>query len=333
VCPRLNAQSIPLTPMRYVLRADASASIGAGHVMRSSAIAEELIARGKDVIFVGRSSDLPWVEERIKSLGFTNIYEDTSAYNSGPENDILILDSYEIDVDDSFIEPSKWFRVIAIVDEQTPSYSCGLKIHPGLDSLWTGDSSTPILAGPNFIPFRKSLSLSLASKSQVNGTIKIIVVAGGSDPHNLVTEVARILLSFSDNFEAYLFSNSTSKETLDARFHIVEIGTQLEKLTQNADLVLTTSSTSSLEFIARGLCVGVACSVDNQEQYYNSLGDLGVAAQIGFRNSDSNWELDKVKIHLLVNSPEFRKELVTKAIGLIDFKGASRIADAILNIK
>lgn len=315
------------------MRADASPFIGAGHVMRSSAIAEELIARGQDVIFIGHIVNLPWVEERIATLGFSQIYSTSKEFFPSAESDILLLDSYEIELDDSFIALSNWLHVVAIVDALTPSYRCSLRIHPGLDSLWNGDSLTPILAGPNFIPFRKSLSLSLASKSQNNGTIKIVVVAGGSDPHNLVTEVARILLSFSDNFEAYLFSNSTSKETLDARFHIVEIGTQLEKLTQNADLVLTTSSTSSLEFIARGLCVGVACSVDNQEQYYNSLGDLGVAAQIGFRNSDNNWELDKEKIQLLVNSPESRKELVTKAIGLIDFKGASRIADAILNIQ
>ena len=44
--------------MRYVLRADASESIGAGHVMRSSAIAEELIARGENVVFVGYDWDL-----------------------------------------------------------------------------------------------------------------------------------------------------------------------------------------------------------------------------------------------------------------------------------
>ena len=60
--------------MRYVLRADASQSIGAGHVMRSSAIAEELIAKGKQVIFVGQITDLPWVEERIASLGFAHVY-------------------------------------------------------------------------------------------------------------------------------------------------------------------------------------------------------------------------------------------------------------------
>ena len=62
--------------MRYVLRADASQTIGAGHVMRSSAIAEELIARGKEVLFIGKISNLPWVENRISGLGFTEIHSE-----------------------------------------------------------------------------------------------------------------------------------------------------------------------------------------------------------------------------------------------------------------
>ena len=89
--------------MRYVLRADASQSIGAGHVMRSSAIAEELIARGDDVVFVGQISGLPWVEERIGTLGFTQIHNNPGDFNSNPNSDVLLLDSYEIPVSDDFI--------------------------------------------------------------------------------------------------------------------------------------------------------------------------------------------------------------------------------------
>ena len=88
--------------MRYVLRADASESIGSGHVMRSSAIAEELIARGENVVFVGQISDLPWVEERIASLGFTQIHNNPGDFNSNPNSDVLLLDSYEISASDDF---------------------------------------------------------------------------------------------------------------------------------------------------------------------------------------------------------------------------------------
>ena len=90
-----------------------------------------------------------------------------------------------------------------------------------------------------------------------------------------MNEIAKILVTLPEPFEVYLFSNSIFDSTLDTRFLYVQVGNQLDELTKNVDLVLTTSSTSSLEFLARGLCVGVACAVDNQEQYYKSLGELG----------------------------------------------------------
>ena len=82
--------------MGYVLPADASPTIGSGHVMRSSAIAEELIARGEKVVFVGQISNLLWVTERIMDLGFIEIYNNPLDFTSKSDTDVLILDSYEI---------------------------------------------------------------------------------------------------------------------------------------------------------------------------------------------------------------------------------------------
>ena len=300
--------------------------------MRSSAIAEELIVRGEDVVFVGQISGLPWVEERIASLGFTKIYNNPSDFISNPKSDVLLLDSYEIPVDDDFIVPGKWLRIITVVDEQTPDYSCQLRIHPGLDSSWVGDSKIPILAGSKYIPLRSSLSKNMHVVNHGQHRLKIAVVAGGSDPYGLVNEIAKILVTHPQPFEVYLFSNYIFDSPLDSRFHYVQVGPQLDELTKNVDLALTTSSTSSLEFLARGICVGIACAVDNQKQYYKSLGELGVATQIGLRNLGNKWELDRQKIYSLITSSELRGNLVVKAKGLIDFKGASRIVDAITTL-
>ena len=315
--------------MRYVLRADASQPIGSGHVMRSSAIAEELINRGQEVAFVGQISDLPWVNDRILGLGFSEICTNPKEFVSNSISDVLILDSYKISLDDPFIVCSNWYQVIAIVDEKTPNYSCHLRIHPGLDESWVGDSSVPILGGPKYIPFRASLSQNIARVNPDQDTLMIAVVAGGSDPYQLVLEIAKILMKSPEKFEVLLFSNPNFREPLDSRFRFVEIGPGLDELTQNVDLVLTTASTSSLEFIARGLCVGVACAVDNQKQYFESLGRLGAAEQIGFRNSANTWELNDEMIYTLIKSSALREKLLSNSLGLIDFRGASRIADAI----
>ena len=59
--------------MRYVLSGEASPSIGTGHVMRLSAIAEELIFRGLDVAFVGNIADVDWLNKRLLKLGFPKV--------------------------------------------------------------------------------------------------------------------------------------------------------------------------------------------------------------------------------------------------------------------
>jgi spore coat polysaccharide biosynthesis predicted glycosyltransferase SpsG len=318
--------------MRYVFRADASQSIGAGHVMRSTAIAEELIARGKDVVFVGEISELPWVKERITTLGFTDVFTETSDYLSSPKSDVLLLDTYLIDIDDAFISPENWLHVIVIVDELTPNYRCTLRIHPGVDSDWVGNALIPTLAGPKYIPIRSSLSKKKQISNDMERSLRIAVVAGGSDPYGLVHEIANILVKIPVQFEVSLFSVSDLDSTLDSRFKYIEIGQRLDDLTMDVDLVITTASTSSLEFLARGLCVGLVCAVDNQRQYYNSLGKLGVAAQLGFRTLDNSWELDEQKIYSLISSTELRMNLMTKAVGLVDFSGASRIVDVITTL-
>jgi len=318
--------------MKYVLRTNASLSIGAGHVMRSSAIAEELIDRGKDVIFVGQISELPWVEERVASLGFTHVYDNSNEFNPNPSTDILILDSYKIDIDDAFLTPEKWLHIVVIVDELTPNYRCTVRIHPGLDSGWTGNSKTPILAGPKYIPIRSSLSSNLQISSDTPYDLRIIVVAGGSDPYGLVFEIAKILAKIPEQFEVYLFSKFNFDSALDSRFHYIKVGQQLDELIKGVDLVLTTASTSSLEFLARGLCVGLVCAVDNQRQNYDTLGKLGVAAQLGLRNLDNSWNLDQQKIYSLVASSELRRNLIARGAGLVDFNGASRIVDVITTL-
>ena len=311
------------------MRADASQSIGTGHVMRSSVIAEELIDRGEAVVFIGRISDLPWVKERIAKLGFSHIYSSPRNFIPNPNSDVLLLDSYDVAIDDEFIKMENWFRIVTIVDELTPNYSCTLRIHPGLDSDWVGESNILILSGPKYIPIRSSLSKNIAVSSKKFETLKIVVVAGGSDPNNLVLEISKSLAIFSELFEVYLFTDFSSAFTPDSRFHFCKIGPELDEVSRDANLVLTTSSTSSLEFIARGFCVGVACAVENQKQYYDALARLGIAAQIGLHSSSLGWSLETNMIHKLITEPNFRADLAKKAHGLIDFKGAARIVDAI----
>ena len=315
--------------MRFVFRADASMTIGSGHVMRSSAIAEEAIARGIPSMFVGKISELTWVSERISGLGFKQVLEKSSECIPDENQDILIIDSYEIPTDDEFIQSRKWSKVVSIFDELTPDYSCDLRIHPGLTKVWAEPFSGITLSGPKFVPLRKSIKNS--SQRTPGGTLELLVVGGGSDTYGFVPAVLKVITQLTLDFHATIFSNSFVAGDLDERISVSEVGLNLDLVANRVDLVFTTASTTSLEFLARGSAVAIGCAVDNQELYYKELSSGDYAAPIGeFLNNE--WHLDAKLIQELVSSENLRATLKANSADLIDLNGAKRIIDEILKL-
>lgn len=315
--------------MRFVFRTDASMSIGSGHVMRSSAIAEEAIARGIPSFFVGKISDLTWVSERIRGLGFIQVLENSSEFIPDENEDILIIDSYEIPTDDVFVQLRNWSKVVSIFDELTPDYSCDLRIHPGLTMAWSDPFSGRTLSGPKFVPLRKSIKNSSAHNPE--GTLEVLVVGGGSDAYGFVPAVVNVLTKLTQDFHATIFTNSFSGIDLDERFSVFEVGLNLDLIANTVDLVFTTASTTSLEFLARGSAVAIGCAVDNQELYYKELSDGNYASPIGKFSKDS-WVLDKELIEGLIISETLRTNLKANSVNLIDLHGTKRIVDEILKL-
>ena len=315
--------------MKIVFCADASLAIGAGHVMRVSAIAEEAIARGLDSVFIGDTSELPWVTQRINNLGFKQILSNLKYFKSNPMEDLLILDSYNLLVSNELLERSKWNKIIVISDEFTPNYDCDVRISPGVISRPKNNFETQNFYGPDFTPFRRAINK--IDKNLSQSEINILVVGGGSDPNGFVIAVANILHTLQIDFKANLFVNNTNLLTNDDRFSIFPIGPALDEISGQTDLVFTTASTSSLEFLARGLVVAIGCSVENQKKTYQELIDLGVAAPIGEFLANS-WDLNKHMIKQLVTSKILRAQFHSKSLALFDLKGAERIVNILAEL-
>lgn len=321
-------QSILLFPMRLVFRADASREIGSGHVMRSSVLAEEAISRGIKCIFVGKISELDWVSERIANLGFLQVISDESAFVANAETDILVLDSYSIPVDNAFIAKENWKLVLSICDQITPKYVADLKLRPGLEKLDELKDEPVVLSGPDYILIRKGIEKS-RRKIGASEIPKVLVVGGGSDLFGYVRAVSHVIDSLRLSFEVHVFTNDFIPTGFSMGFVIHPIGSDLDSIAGDVDVVLTTASTSSLEFIAREVPTGVVCAVDNQENYYEQLGRLGYASQIGVRNHAGDWDFNLEAIRELLTSPAKRDSLTESARGLVDLRGAARVIDAL----
>jgi UDP-2,4-diacetamido-2,4,6-trideoxy-beta-L-altropyranose hydrolase len=313
--------------MRVVLRADASSTIGIGHVMRSLAILEELRTRNVKLVFIGKIQDSDWLDTKISGFGFDEILSNENDFTPSVKSDILVLDSYTISVDNPFITNPDWKKVVILCDELTPSYLGDLYIHPGLEANWFRLTNRKILFGNNFIPLRKTIK-----KNKIhNSSLRIVIVGGGTNPSNFVENVASILSQSSADFEAICFTPTELKVTLDSRFTRLSTGVDLDVYANSANLAFTTASTTGLEFIAREIACGVGCAVDNQKQYYDVFTKNEVGYPIG-TIKNSTWNLDKVAILSLLNSQDLRNRLVERCRDFIDLEGSTRIVDEILEL-
>jgi spore coat polysaccharide biosynthesis predicted glycosyltransferase SpsG len=314
--------------MRLIVRADANPVIGAGHIMRLSSIIEEAISRGIDTHFIGNINDMLWVRERLENIANLQFIDSSVNFISNNESDILLLDSYTLDVNDPFLETIKWKSVITIVDDLTPQYKSDLRIHPGLSTNWPADLN--ILCGPRFIPIRRNVNY--IKRKRNSGTLRIVIVGGGTDLFGFGLSVAKALRSLELDYQAIVFLKSDKSLPFeDSRFEFQEIGNSLDLVTEDADLILTTASTTCLEFIALEKAIGVLCGIENQLDYYKRITEIGLAAPLG-RYEAGAWSIDSHLLSKLIVDETFRKDLQARTAGFIDGKGCQRILDEILKL-
>jgi spore coat polysaccharide biosynthesis predicted glycosyltransferase SpsG len=201
-------------------------------------------------------------------------------------------------------------------------------IHPGVSNNIADKKNVKLLFGPKFVLLRKSIKhAQINSKSSI---LIITVVGGGVDKIGFASEMSRQLKLIPGEFKVNFFTDDVDSIEGDLRFQTFEFSNKLDEIGNKSDLVFCTSSSTSLEFIARGCAVGIVCTSYNQQQYYRVLPKLRVAKAVGVYQNDQ-WVLDSKIIHDLISSKSLRDQLSRKSLELIDFNGVKRVVDEILN--
>lgn len=314
--------------MRYIFRADASIVNGVGHVMRLFPIAEELISRGCEVVFIGALDSVTWLKLQIQGLGFSGIHSEESDFKPNPITDVLILDTYTKDLSDRFILKGNWAKVVAVLDQYSPLYDADYVFSPDLNEKSLGYPKSKEFTGPRYIPLRKAINKS-TRHFHAESELRIVCVGGGTDPTKFVDKVAKVLGEIKVDFQATLFTNDSTPIIDDVRFSNVRLGAELDFYAERADLIFTTASTSSLEFVAREVPIGIGCAVENQRYFYEKLVGMGAASPIG-SFTDGEWHFDHDVIRKLVSSQDSRDLIKSNCKDLIDLSGAIRIANLII---
>lgn len=314
-----------------VFRADATPEIGAGHVMRLSAIAEEAIRRGFECIFVGCISDIDWLDYRIKNLGFKQVLKPESIFATAGHQNVLLIDSYHIPADDPSINTKIWKLVVSVRDLQTPAYDSNLTIVPSMEGLGSNYVSSNFLFGPEYIPFRKSISRSRRIEDSDN--LRLLVFGGGTDFFGMAPKVAGLIRQkYEFKKVNFIYHNRLEIESMDTRFKVFPFGPVLDSLVDTSDVVITSASTSSFEILARGIPTGIIRLVGNQDSNFEALDEAGLASQIGKRSDDGVWNFSLTGLGRLMQDAFYRRALRERNLKVFDFDGSSRIINKIIEL-
>lgn len=315
--------------LRFVFACDAEFSNGAGHIMRSLSIAEELQDRGYEIIFLG-PIDLPnWVlKELSKFEVVTNDNYLLAGFDSDPARDFLVLDSYTRTIDDVSAASTKYLGVAALVDEITPQYPADIYFSLNLIESRKFKKS---YFGPKYIPIRRAILEAKSTETSLQDVFKVLVTGGGTDPYNFVPYAIEQISKISGEFKVVVITDKI-REFNDSRFEFCETGSSIIEIIRTADLAISPASTSSYEFLACGIPLGLFCVTDNQIENFKALTNLGYGAPLGRRNYDNSWDINTKILTNLLTDRKYIAELRQSQGNFLFTDGARNIVDLLLNL-
>lgn len=344
--------------MRIVFRADASAAIGWGHVMRCLALAETLADRGASVTFVSNAPPVP-LAQRIGARGFAlyacssaadgrvPAWRDDAAFTcasiaaAGARPDWLVVDHYGLDRSwEESVAPVA-DGILAIDDLADRPHACSALLDP-TPGREPGDyaalvpQTCRLLLGTKWALLRTQFAhrrpAVMLRRTDDEPFRRILVGFGGADPHGLVELALQAIAGSGIEAEVDVLAGSGERAPTDqarrsasdaVRVNTLSAVEDVAEIMARADLAIGASGTSSLERCAMGLPSVMIVAADNQRMVATGVAAFGAADYAG------DWKEISVEriadaILRLANDGRLRAHMAERAFRLCDARGVDR---------
>ena len=335
---------------RLVIRADAGARMGTGHVMRMIALGQAWSERGGAVCFAGCIGSAP-LAARLEAEGFARA--DVRAAHPDPSDlpglldltdagDWLALDGYHFD--------SGYQRALRAAGRKTlvaddvndrGDYSADVLLNQNLNAESLAYAVNPearCLLGPRYALLRREFRQIRAEWSGPHAPLRVLVTMGGSDPVNFSATVLRALGLLSGrklNVRVAVGPANPNRPGLErlaaASGMPVELVAPGEDMPQHmlwADLAVTAAGSTCWELAHLGVPMLAYGLADNQAGVLAGLVAAG-AAVLGGRTAAATPEAVAFALNGLLDEPQRLGELSACGRGLVDGQGAFRVAEAL----
>ncbi|MET9092805.1 hypothetical protein ABZX72_12000 [Streptomyces cyaneofuscatus] len=358
----VNFGSIPTTTpgsaggLRIGLRADASPTVGGGHVMRCLALFEGLRRRGAEAFLLGEVASLAWLRPQLAHLELPVL--------PGPDDpdelvvvaremgfDMVVLDSHTLAPECSRALRAAGIVVAAVVDGTARAQEADLYVDqsPGGHVIATNfPEGARRLGGYRHALIRGAV---LAARNQPGRPVAdlaepahVLCFFGATDPYGGVPVAVRALLATGAPLR--LTAVAATPELARAvealptrptqRVQVIEPVGQLPELARTADLVVTAAGSSVLDLLCIGCAVAVVTVTASQQPAYDAVLGDGLVAGLGsleaLRAGGTSLDDGVAGLRRLLTHAAERAELARRGASAVDGQGGSRVAGALLDL-
>ena len=336
------------TPL--ILRADANARIGIGHLMRSLALAQTWRSLGGHAILAttGSADNLPHSVQsgEIELASLPSSYPDPADISAvlgllqkWPKPWVC-CDGYDFDSGYTQLL-SREARGVVVIDDRAHQkfYRADVIVNQNIFAerlKYNCDPSARLLLGPRYALLRREfLQWANSRGTAVDRAKRVLVSMGGGDPDNQTLKVLRSLrrLQVSDlEVKAIVGLHNPHYEQLrteaerpgPGRVELVYNPADIPSLMAWADIAISAGGSTCWELCFMGVPILVMELIDNQTGVVEGLADAGVAVNVGhFQNVTE--DLLTRKIGNLLYDRDKRQSLSSSARRLVDGRGATRV--------
>lgn len=331
--------------MHLVVRADGGPEIGYGHLVRTGALASELLDRDHNVTYATTTP------KHVRAVCPDGVDTALLQTRDDPEPlckivrgeaDLVVVDSYL--ADGEYQEQLRDISpLIVITDDTRHKIAADVLVNgnlyaPELEYDVTGAEPEWCL-GPEFLLLRSAITEYTVMEPPWRETpTRAIVTMGGSDIVELTPTVIRAFCSFDLQVDAVVgpgFSIEQEKainrvsDEMSGDVRVARDPDDLPERMFRADFAVTTASTTTYELLALGTPIVSIPVIKNQELLAKYLRDQDIATVLD-RNAGK--EAFRRAIHRYMMDEILRKKRRDLGRDLVDGQGVTRVTNMILSI-
>lgn len=312
--------------MKFVFRADGSEEMGMGHLNRCQIVSEELSRQGHDVILITRKT-----EGALRFLDSPAVlfFEEPETIDDFPEADMCVVDLYCYE-DGYYERLSAKYPQIGMFDDfrfHVPrAVQCVINTNIYANDCDYREEITK-LVGIKYFPLRPDTRKT--ERTDCSG--RILICMGGGDPEGqtqrmleLLLEVTKLPIDVIYGPTAYPLFHKTEKQQNELVATLFS-PPNFAQMLGSARYCVIGAGGLLYEAVFSGvpsICLSLA---ENQKKVAKSFAMLGATLYAGYYAETSNLMLLDL-LRKIDSDDIFRNEIAKSTQGLIDGKGAERLA-------